>query len=431
MLHDSYSINSAGHFCLGGVDTVELAQKYGTPLYILDEDNIRRCCRTYVDAMKKHFGPGSAPLYASKANSFKRIYKIVAEEGMCTDVVSAGELYTALSAGFPADRIYFHGSAKTDEDIRMGVDNGVGCFIVDNLEELQRLDAYAGKKGVKQKILLRITPGIDPHTYEAVNTGKVDSKFGSPLETGQAMELIGIALGFKNLELQGFHCHIGSQVFDTVPFTDTADIMIEFIAQVRDTHGFTAKVFDMGGGFGVRYTEEDPELDIGENISAIAGHLKEQCAKHNIPMPAILFEPGRSIVAAAGVTLYTVESVKKIKGYKNYAAIDGGMTDNPRYALYQSQYTVCLANRADEKADFRCDVVGRCCESGDIIKPDALLPEPKLGDKVAVMVTGAYNYSMSSNYNSVPRPPIVMVKDGADYLAVRRETYEDMTACHL
>ena len=431
MLHDSYSVNSAGHFCLGGADTHELAQKYGTPLYLLDENNIRACCRTYVNAVKKHFGPGSAPLYASKANSFKQIYRIANEEGMCTDVVSAGELYTALSAGFPAEKIYFHGSAKTDEDISYGVDSGVGTFIVDNLEEMQRLDAYAGKKGVKQKILLRITPGIDPHTYEAVNTGKVDSKFGSPLETGQAMELTGVALGFKNLDLQGFHCHIGSQVFDPDPFTDAADIMIEFIASVRDTYGFTAKVFDMGGGFGVRYTEDDPVLDIDACIGSIAKRLKEQCEKHDVPVPAILFEPGRSIVAAAGVTLYTVQSVKKIRGYKNYAAIDGGMTDNPRYALYGSQYTVCLANRADEKADFKCDVVGRCCESGDIIKPDAVLPEPKLGDTVAVMVTGAYNYSMSSNYNSVPRPPIVMIKDGEDYVAVRRETYEDMTACQI
>lgn len=431
MLHDNYSVNDAGHLCLNGADTVELSEKYGTPLYLLDEDYIRRRCRIYKSAVEKYFGNGSMVLFASKANSFKRIYKIINEEGLCTDVVSSGELYTALAAGFPAGNIFFHGSAKTDDDIRFGVDSGTGYFIVDNYDELVRLDKYAGEHGVRQKILLRVTPGIDTHTFEAVNTGKVDSKFGTPIETGQAMELTRTVLGFKNLELCGFHCHVGSQVFDPKPFTDTADIMIKYLADVRDTLGFTANMLDIGGGFGVKYVDSDPELDVDETIRAIAEHMKAACANRNFPLPRILMEPGRGIVAAAGVTVYTVESVKTINGFKSYAAIDGGMTDNPRYALYRSQYTVYLANKMNEKACFTCDVVGRCCESGDIIQPNVTLPTPAAGDKVAVAVTGAYNYSMSSNYNSVPRPPIVMVNKDGDYLAVKRESFADVVACQL
>ncbi|MBR7082057.1 MAG: diaminopimelate decarboxylase [Oscillospiraceae bacterium] len=431
MLHENYSVNAAGHLCLNGADTTVLAEKYGTPLYLLDEDYIRARCRLYKRAMEKYFGNGSSVLYASKANSFKKIYRIIDEEGLGTDVVSSGELYTALEAGFPAERIFFHGNAKTDEDIRFGVESGVGCFVADNYDELRRLDKCAGERGVKQKLILRVTPGIDTHTFEAVNTGKVDSKFGAAIETGQAMELTEKALAFKNLELLGFHCHVGSQVFDPKPFLDTAEIMIGYLAAVRDSLGFTAQLLDIGGGFGVRYVESDPQLDVDATIHSIAEYMKAKCSALGFPLPKVLMEPGRGIVAAAGVTVYTVESVKTITGFKSYAAIDGGMTDNPRYALYRSQYTVYPAGNMNANPDFVCDVVGRCCESGDIICPNARIPMPKSGDLLAVAVTGAYNFSMASNYNSIPRPPIVMVSGYGDHLAVRRESFADMTARQL
>ena len=431
LFQTNHSVNDRGHFAVAGFDTVALAEKYGTPLYVFDEDLIRRNCRAYVRAMKTHFGGASRPLLASKALSCKAIYRIAMDEGMGTDIVSSGELYTALAAGFPAEDMFFHGSAKTMDDVRFGMDSGVGHFIVDNAEELDRIRRCAEEKGLCQKILLRVAPGIDPHTFEAVNTGRVDSKFGAAIETGQAMALTELALNTPGVALEGFHCHIGSQIFDCDPFTDAADIMLRLFAAVRDRLGFVPTVLDLGGGFGVRYTEADPLIDYEANIAAIAEHIKARCAEFSLPLPTVYMEPGRSIVAAAGVTLYTAQSIKTIPGYKTYLAIDGGMTDNPRYALYQSKYTALIADRAAEPADFRCTLAGRCCESGDLIGEDMLLQEPRVGDTVAVLVTGAYNYSMASNYNRVCRPPIVMLHEGRDYLAVRRERFEDLCACDL
>ncbi len=431
MLQSNHSVNDRGHFTVAGFDTVALAEKYGTPLYILDEDLVRRQCRTYVQAMKKHFGGDSKPLLASKALSCKAIYRIAREEGLGTDIVSAGELYTALAADFPAGEMFFHGSAKTAAEIRYGVESGVGCFVVDNEEELHRLSRCAADMGRIQDILLRVTPGIDPHTFEAVNTGRVDSKFGAAIETGQALALTGQALSMPGIRLLGFHCHIGSQIFDAVPFNDAADIMIKFMAEVRETLGFEAHVLDLGGGLGVRYSEEDPVIDDETVIAGIAEHLKARCRDYNFPLPTVYMEPGRSIVGAAGVTLYTAESIKTIPGYKSYLAVDGGMTDNPRYALYGARHPALIANRAAAPADTVYTLAGRGCESGDLLGEDMLLQAAEPGDTVAVLVTGAYNYSMASNYNRVPRPPIVMLREGQAYLAVRRETLEDLCACDL
>ena len=431
MLHSNLSINALGHLTIGNVDTIPLAEKYGTPLYILDEDRIRSNARTYVQAMQNYFGEGSHPLYASKALSFRGIYKIAAEEHMGTDIVSGGELYTALSAGFPAKNMYFHGNNKTDADIRYAIDSGVGHFIVDNAEELEAIDNYAAQCGIVQDILLRVTPGIDPHTFAAVNTGKVDCQFGVSIETGQAKRFVGDVLQKQHIALRGFHCHIGSQIFDQVPFCDAADIMIRFIADMKKTYGYITETLNLGGGFGVPYVESDPQIDITENIRLVASHINARCAEYGIQRPAIPMEPGRSIVADAGLTLYTVGSVKTIEGYRSYVSVDGGMSDNPRYALYKAPYTVVLANRAGEKADFLCTVAGRCCESGALIQENVTLPRPKRGDILAVLVTGAYNYSMASNYNRICRPPIVMISQGKDRLAVRRETFEDLTACDL
>ena len=276
--------------------------------------------------------------------------------------------------------------------------------------------------------MLRLTPGIDPHTNEKISTGKVDCKFGTPIETGQAEKYIAYVLSKANIELMGYHCHIGSQVFDCVPFCDAADIMIEYIAYIKKTLGYTAKVLNLGGGFGVRYVESDPYINIDEKIRLISEHIKARCAENRIAVPTILKEPGRSMVADAGMTIYSVGTVKTISDYKSYVSVDGGMTDNPRYTLYGSKYTMALANKANEPADFECTVGGRCCESGDLLGENIFIQKPTRGDLLAVFVTGAYNYSMASNYNRVPRPPVVIIKDGADRLAVRRETFENLCA---
>ena len=427
LICDNLSV-TADRLHFAGQDTAALAAQYGTPLYLMDEGRIRKNCRMYKDAFRAAFDDRARPMYASKAASFKQIYRIVCEEGMGVDTVSCGEIHTALQAGFPAELICFHGNCKTDADIRYAVENRVGCFVVDNSEELIALNEEAGRAGIRQNILLRVTPGIDPHTYDAVNTGCVDSKFGAAIETGQAMEFVRLALQMENLYLEGLHCHVGSMVFAEDVYQRTLDIMLAFLCEIRERCGAVLETLDIGGGYGVRYLESDPEIDIPARIGEVADYLKQRCAELQFPLPFFVMEPGRSIVADAGMTLYTVGSVKRIPGYKNYVAVDGGMTDNPRYALYGSRYTVLHASKeGGEQAVF--DLAGRCCESGDIIQPDVLLPDSiRRGDCVAVCTTGAYNYSMASNYNRLPRPPIVMLKDGGSYLAVRRETLADLTA---
>ena len=433
MLCSNIGINESGHLTFAGEDTVRLAAHYKTPLYLMDEDRIRENCRIYKTAMERAFGAGSYPLYASKAASFKRMYTIMQEEKMAIDVVSAGEIATAKRAGFSMERAFFHGNNKTDADISYAMAANVGYFVADHEEELEIISREAKSRGIRQKVLLRLTPGIDPHTYEAVATGKVDSKFGVAIETGQAEHFVQHALSLPNLRLMGYHCHVGSQVFDEdgSVYHNAAKIMMTFAAEMKKKYGAELQVLDLGGGYGVRYTDADPQVNIPENIEQLAGTIKSLCEELSLPMPAVLLEPGRSIVADAGMTLYTAGSTKSIPGYKNYVPVDGGMTNNPRYALYGSKYTVYLANRANEEANFRCDVVGRCCESGDIIQPNVLLPEPKRGDFIAVCTTGAYNYSMASNYNRIPRPPVVMLSGGKPTLAVRRETVDDLTALDM
>lgn len=416
-----------GVLCFGGANVPALTAKYGSPLYIMDEARIRENCRTYKNAMAAAFGPDAVPLYASKAASFKQIYRIMKEEGLGVDVVSSGEVYTAVAAGFPMEKAYFHSNNKTDEDIAYAISCGIGHFVVDNAEELTAIDRIAGEKGLVQPVLLRLTPGIDPHTYDAVCTGQVDSKFGSAIETGQAEEITRYALSCKHLKLDGFHCHVGSQVFDSDVFFRAADIMLRFVADMKDKLNFITAELDLGGGYGVRYTEEDPVIDIAANIAQVADAVKSLCRELNMDMPAIRMEPGRSIVADAGMTVYTVGTVKRIPGYKNYVSVDGGMTDNPRFALYRSKYTVVPVQRTLPDKVMKCSVVGRCCESGDIIQEQVIMPNDiARGELIAVLTTGAYNYAMASNYNRVPRLPIVMVTPERDYLAVRRETPADV-----
>lgn len=432
MICSNLSVRSDGQLLFAGQDTAALAATYGTPLYLMDEDRIRERCHTYITAAAAAFDGKARILYASKAASFKRMYEIMREEGMCVDVVSPGEIATVRRADFPMECVYFHSSHKSDEDICYAMEQGVGYFVVDNTEELLALEQIAAEKELRQRILIRLTPGIDPHTYEAVATGKVDSKFGFAIETGQAEEVTRLALAQPHLELVGFHSHVGSQVFDSDVFLQMIDILMEYIAMIRDKYDYLPQQLDLGGGYGVRYLPTDPELDIAANLVQVGAYTKQKAAEWGVPMPEVLFEPGRSIVADAGLTLYTVSSLKRIPGYKNYVSVDGGMTDNPRFALYQAPYTVLAAGKLNEPATMTCSVVGRCCESGDIIQENVPMPESiKRGDLVACLTTGAYNYSMASNYNRVPRPPVVMLHGGAAYMAVQRETLEDITALDL
>ena len=426
MICDNISVKD-GTLYFAGQSTVELAEKYGTPLYLMDEDKIREKCRIYKAAFEKHFGKNARPLYASKANCFKRLYEIMSEEGMGIDVVSGGEIFIAKAAGFDMSQAFFHSNNKTDEDIAFAMDTGVGYFVCDNIEEVRAIGREAATRGIEQDILLRITPGIDPHTYEAVATGKVDSKFGSAIETGQADEITESALKEPGVNLVGFHCHLGSQVLEEDIFERGAEVMIKFVAHIYEKYGYMAEKLDLGGGYGVRYTEDDAYLDIEKKVASVAEVLNRVSTECNIEVPEILMEPGRSIVGDAGMTLYTVGTVKRIPGYKNYVSIDGGMTDNPRFALYKSKYTCLPASKMNEDCNFEASVVGRLCESGDIIQENVMLPESVgRGDIIAVCTTGAYNYSMASNYNKLPRPPIVMLSGGKDYVAVRRESLKDL-----
>ena len=450
MLYENLGVNSENHLTIKGRDTVELAGKYGTPLYVLDTDSVYESCLRYKALMAKYFGPDSFPLYASKAFSCKEIYRIVQRAGIGADVASGGEIYTAVAAGFPMEKAYFHGNNKTEADIRQALDCGVGCFAVDNAEELETLTKELGNRcqesGEKetspslfpdscvltpvpctpQRIMLRLSPGIDPHTHKAVVTGSVDSKFGTAIATGQAMELVKRALSCKNLILEGLHCHIGSQILEYSPYPDAARIMIGFIAEIKKETGHTVGVLNLGGGFGVRYTEDDPEFDYEKAIADIAAAVEGACKEHGVEKPAIVLEPGRSIIAPAGVTLYTIGSFKTITGYKSYVSVDGGMPDNPRYALYQSKYSFSVANRADDPREVRATVAGRCCESGDLLQENAPLQRCGKGDILAVLGTGAYNYSMASNYNRIPRPPVLAIEKEGERLIIKRETYEDL-----
>lgn len=429
LICDNLKVSDDGTLYFAGFNTIYLAEKYKTPLYLMDEEKIRENCRAYLSAVAEAFGDDGQVLYASKAASFKRLYEIMREEGMGIDVVSSGEIYTALLASFPMERAYFHSNNKTDEDIEYAIENRVGYFVVDNEEELYAIERIAGDRGIRQKVLLRITPGIDPHTYAAIATGKVDSKFGSAIETGQAEKITKLALSLENVELSGYHCHVGSQVFDEQVYISTASVMLEFVSHIEKTLGYHADELDIGGGFGVRYIYSQPKLDIRTSIKKVGDFMKKRAKELGISLPKISFEPGRSIVADAGLTLYTVGTVKKIPEYKNYVSVDGGMTDNIRFALYGAPYTVLVANRMNADRDMIASLVGRCCESGDIIQENVAFPsDVKRGDTVACLTTGAYHYSMASNYNRLGKPPVVMLTKGGSYLAVKRQTLSDIAA---
>lgn len=428
MICENLRRNESGELLFANTSLKTLASEYGTPLYLYDEDRIRERMRTYLSATKAILGENCKVLYASKAASFKRLYEIAKEEGVGIDVVSIGEIHTASLAGYPLECAYFHSNNKTDADIAFAIERRVGYFVVDNKEELYAIDSLARARGIRQKILLRITPGIDPHTYAAVATGKVDSKFGSAIETGQAEDMVKTALSLDGLNLRGFHCHVGSQIFDAEVYLSTSEVMLNFVRDMYDKLGFLAKELDIGGGLGVRYIKEHPIIDIGNTVTRVCEFLKKKAQELEITLPSIAFEPGRSIVADAGLTLYTVGTVKRIPGYKTYVSVDGGMTDNPRFALYGSPYTILPVDENKDVQRETVSVVGRCCESGDVLQENiSMRSDIRRGDLLACLTTGAYNYSMASNYNRISRPPVIMIREGESYLAVRRESIEDIT----
>lgn len=426
MISESIGINEKGNLTIGGMDSVELAQKHGTPLYVFDEALIRKTCREFKNSIDEFYGGNGLVLYASKAFSCKEMYRIVQSEGLGCDVVSGGELFTALSAGFDAKNIFFHGNNKTPDELEYALNSGVGRIVVDNMTELETVQNIASALNITADILLRIKPGIDAHTHDYIRTGQIDSKFGFALENGEAIESTEKALNYKNIKLHGFHCHIASQVCETKPFMEAAEVMLKFMYAVRERFGVTLGELNLGGGFGVKYIESDSQIPFNEYMKHTAVALKNQANALNLPVPKIFIEPGRSIVAPAGITLYTVGNVKTIENIRTYVSIDGGMGDNPRYALYQADYDIEIANKADKPKKFIATVAGKCCESGDLIQENAPMQTPEVGDILAVLTTGAYNYSMASNYNRIPRPAVVMVSDGSDRIIVKRETYEDI-----
>lgn len=420
------SVNEKGHLTIGGADTVELAKNYGTPLYVMDEDLIRENCRSFKASIDKYYGGKGLVCYASKVFSCKAICKIVMEEGIGLDVVSDGELYTAASVGFPMEKVCFHGNNKTDGELEMALDRKVGRIIVDNIFELERLNKLAEKKGVTANIMFRIKPGIDAHTHDFIRTGQIDSKFGFALETGEAFEAVKKAVSLEHINLVGLHCHIGSQIFEIAPFVLAAEVMVNFIAKIKNELNYEVRELNLGGGFGIKYTEDENPVPYENYMEKVSVKVKELCSRHGIEQPFILIEPGRSIAGPAGITLYTVGGVKNIPNIRTYVSIDGGMGDNPRYALYKSKYEAVAANKADKPRDTKITLAGKCCESGDLIGEEMSVQQVEAGDIIAVLATGAYNYSMSSNYNRIAKPAVVMLKGGEPRVVVKRETLEDI-----
>ena len=423
MLPEHLKVNEEGHLEIGGCDTVDLAEQFGTPLYVMDENLIRRICRDYKDSFAMYYQGKGTPVYASKAFCCKEMCRIIKSEGLDLEIVSGGELYTALAAGFDPAHIHFNGNNKTCDEIRYALEQNVGHILVDNIEELHMIQKYGEVMNRITPVSLRIKPGIDAHTHQFIRTGQIDSKFGFALETGEAMQAVKETL---TLQLRGVQCHIGSQIFDITPFEEAARVMLHFMDDVRKEMGYTIEILDLGGGFGIRYTDADEPVPYRDYMQRVSKVVHETCRELSMQVPYIYIEPGRSIVGEAGLTLYTVGSVKEIPGVRNYVAVDGGMTDNPRYILYQSSYDVLLANHADKTPDYTATIAGRCCESGDLIQENVKIAKPKAGDLVAVLATGAYNYSMASNYNRVNRPPVIMVRGGSPRVVIRRESYEDL-----
>ncbi len=426
---DTLKVNANGILEIGGVTCSDLVKEYGTPLYVMDKSYIKDMCNVYADTLKNCYGDGLV-CYASKAFSCKEIYRIVNSCGIGADIVSGGELYTALSVDFPAEKLCFHGNNKSRAELELAVKNGVGHVVIDAYEEAEELNQICEKNNAKQKVLIRVNPGVEAHTHKFIQTATVDSKFGFSLDSGDAYKIIKHVKRFNGLDLCGLHCHIGSQIFEMESFALAVDKMTDFYKKLKEEDGIEFGVLNLGGGFGIYYSEGDDKKsssDYAEYIKNIAKTLNAAVESKGIRKPFLILEPGRSIVGEAGITLYSAGNVKRIEGVRDYIAVNGGMFDNPRYALYEAKYTVVAPEKMNESCDKVYTIAGKCCESGDIIAVDCRLPEIKKNDLLAVLSTGAYNYSMSSNYNRNFVPPVVMVEKGKTYYAVKPQTFEDLT----
>jgi len=426
LFSEHFSVNERGNLSFDGLDLADAARQFGTPAYLISEDAVRQQCRAYMQAMRREFGGRFKVAYASKALCSSFLYPILQSEGLNADVVSGGELYTALRAGFPASNLHFHGNNKTDAELEQAVDCGIGSVVIDCFDEIERLDALCSEKGKRVSVLLRVKPGVDAHTHEFISTGHNDCKFGFGIEDGQVYEAARRLKTCKSLDFCGLHCHIGSQIFLKEPFGVAADVMAGLFAALRRDFGFDLRELILGGGFGVKYMPEDRPVPVDEMVAFLGDAVRQSCKKHEVDVPEIVIEPGRSIICAAGVTLYTVGAVKPVPGARTYVAVDGGMPDNPRFALYQAQYDACIVGKAGQEKTETVTIAGKCCESGDMISRDIRLQPAQRGDLLCVFSTGAYTYSMASNYNRLPRPPIVLVSEGASRLVVRRESFEDL-----
>lgn len=422
---ETLKINESGHLEIGGCDATELSSRFGTPLYVMDEAYIRSVIRGYKEIFERDYGDGLV-CYASKAFSAKAIYEICREEGIGADVVSGCELATALSAGLSPEGIYFHGNNKTPFELEFAVKSGVHAVVIDSFYEIGLLDKLCASLGKRINALVRVNPGIDAHTHHFIQTTRVDSKFGFSIADGTAINAIKAVINCENVDFAGIHCHIGSQIFELKPFELAVEKMTDFIVKINSELKVDVAELNLGGGYGVRYTDEDKPLKPQEYVGAIVAKLKECIADKGIRKPKLIIEPGRSIVGEAGVTLYTVGAIKDIPGIKKYVSVDGGMFDNPRYALYEAKYEAVLANRMNDEKTETVTVAGKCCESGDMLVVDAVLPPARSGDILAVLTTGAYNYSMASNYNRNQIPPVVLVNEGKAAYIVKPQTYEDI-----
>ncbi|MFD1738803.1 diaminopimelate decarboxylase [Bacillus salitolerans] len=428
--HGTSTVNEKGHLEIGGVDTVALAEQYGTPLYVYDvaliKERARGFCKTFEDLQVK-----AQVAYASKAFSSIAMFQLIEEEGLSLDVVSGGELYTALTAGFPVERIHFHGNNKSQHEIEMALKAGIGCFVVDNFYELTLLEETCRDLQIKTNILIRVTPGIEAHTHDYILTGQEDSKFGFDLQSGQADEAIKLIQTFEYVSLLGIHSHIGSQIFETTGFVMAAEKLLEKVKTWKEELNYIPKVLNLGGGFGIRYTAEDDPIPVADYVKEIVSVVKSKVDEMKIELPEIWIEPGRSLVGDAGTTLYSIGSRKEIPNVRKYVAVDGGMSDNIRPALYEAKYEAILANRVNDTKDEVVSIAGKCCESGDMLIWDLPLPKSSSDDILAVFCTGAYGYSMANNYNRIPRPPVLFVENGNIDLVVKRETYEDIIKLDL
>lgn len=425
MKHHPFKVNEQGHLEIGGVDAIELAKKYGTPLYVYDVGIIRKNSRAFVDTFKK-LGVKAQVAYASKAFSSIAMVQVAKQENLSLDVVSEGELYTALKAGFPTEKIHMHGNNKSAAELEMAITHKIGCIVIDNFYEIDLLEALLEKHQAEMDVLIRVTPGVDINTHQYIITGNEDSKFGFSLVNKQADEAFKRLYQHERIRFKGVHCHIGSQIFETVGFIKAIERLYDTLKEWHQTYDYVPEVLNVGGGYGIRYTADDEPLPYERYVEEIVEAVTHHSEQLQIPVPEIWIEPGRSIVGNAGITLYTIGSSKHIPGIRDYVSVDGGMTDNLRPALYDAKYEAVIANKANQPTKKVVSIAGKCCESGDMLIWDLPVPDVEPGDILAVFSTGAYGYSMASHYNRLAKPAVVFVEDGKDQLVVRRETYQDV-----